>query len=103
MITEIIVFIIVLVAIFFPFLELSSVQVKGYIKLAASFVLVPFLITLMTSWVRSSEADFVSVMLLQGGITSILLAVGYGVSSGLLLYGLKVYLRSLIGKSQQSD
>ena len=100
MITDIIVFIIGLVAIFFPFMKLSPVQVKGYLKLMALLLTVPFLITLLTSWIRSAEADFMAVILLQGGITSILLAIGYGIASGLLLYGMKVHLVSRLGRAQ---
>jgi len=76
---------------------------KGYLKVTALLISIPFLITLLTSRMRSAEADFAGLIMLQGGITSILLALGYGISSGLLLYALKVYLLTRFSKAQPSD
>lgn len=103
MITDIIVFIIALVALFFPFMKLTSTQIKGYLKIAALLMIVPFLITLLSSWIRSAEADLLGLILLQGGITSILLALGYGITAGLLLHGLKVRLLLRFAKARQSE
>ncbi len=110
MIFEINIFIIALVALFLLFMKLSRERVKFYLKVAAAFFALPLLITLITSSVRGIEADFVSVLLLQGGITSILFSVGYGVCVGLLFNGFKLLAfeafyrtRQFFAKAQAGD
>ena len=103
MVTEFALIIIGLVTLFFLFLRLSVAQVKLNLMLAAALFVVPLLITFISALVRSIEGDYISVFLLQGGITSIIFSLGYGICAGLLLNALKMQVISAFHKVKGSS
>jgi len=101
-ITALNVFIIALVAIFFPFMELSKLQVKRYLLTAAILFIVPLVFALAgNSFGWFTVYYFEDVILLQRGVFGICFAVGYGIVSGLVLYAVKVMVMTLLGRKQQ--
>jgi len=103
-ITALNIFIVALIAIFFPFISLSKREVKLYLLTAAILFIAPLGFVLtgnLLGWFVIYYVD--DVILLQRGIFGISFAAGYGIIAGLLLLGLKVAIVSLFNKSKRAE
>jgi hypothetical protein len=89
------IFIIALVAIFFPFMTLSNLQAKRYLLITAALFIAPMAIALTGRLLGWFAVNYVDVILLQLGVFSSSFAVGYGIIAGLFLYAFKVAIFSL--------
>ncbi len=97
------IFIIGLIAIFFPFMTLSAKDVKRYLLITAALFAAPLTIALAGNLLGWFAVNYVDAILLQRGIFSISFSAGYGIVAGLLLYGLKVALFSLFRGSRTTE
>lgn len=93
------IFIVVLIALFFPFMTLSGAQVKRYLLIAGALFIVPLIAALIGNISGWFSVNFIDILLLERGIFCISFASAYGILAGLLLYGLKVMIISLFRKS----
>ena len=98
------IFIIALVAIFFPFSTFSKIEIKWFLIAAAILFIAPLTFVLIGNLLGWFVIYYVNdVLLLQRGIFGISVAAGYGIISGLLLYGCKVTLFSRLNRSTQTE
>ena len=97
------IFIIGLVAIFFPFMDITVDQMKRCSLIALTLFVLPLIAALIGSPHGWLEVDYMEVILLQRGITSLLFALGYGLTIGMLLVRLKWFVLALLKKGRSSD
>ena len=98
------IFIVALIAIFFPFINLSKREVKLYLLMAGILFMAPLAFALAGNLLGWFVIYYVNdVILLQRGIFGISFAAGYGIIAGLLLFGLKVSIVSLFNRSKQEE
>ncbi|MES0371966.1 MAG: hypothetical protein ABUK11_06760 [Mariprofundaceae bacterium] len=103
MITAVNIFIVVLIALFFPFMTLSRPLLKRYLLIAAALFIVPLIIALIGDLSGWFSVNFIDIVLLERGVFCISYAVGYGIIAGLLVNGLKVAVFSLFRKTGASE
>jgi len=97
------VFIIGVVALLFPFLGIPSQQQKRFALIAAALFAVPLIAAMVGSPHHWLEVDYMEVILLQRGITSLLFALGYGIIIGIFLDKLKVLVLSMFNRNNNND
>jgi len=96
------IFIIALIAIFFPFMTLSGLQVKRYLLITAALIAAPLAIALLGNLLGWFSVNYVDAIRLERGIFSISFAAGYGIIAGLFLYGIKVAIVSLFKRTMRA-
>jgi len=99
-ITIVSIFIVALVAVFFPFMTFSFPLVKRYLLITAALCIAPLVIILIGNSLGWFSVNYLDAILLQRGVFSISFAVGYGIITGLLLLGFKALIISLFSRSR---
>jgi len=97
------IFIIGLIAIFFPFMVLSAKELKRYLLITAALLATPLMIALAGNLLGWFSVNYVDVVLLQRGIFSIIFAAGCGIIAGLFLYSFKVALFALFRGNRAAE
>ena len=94
------IFIVALVALFFPFMTLSRSLVKRYLLITAALFITPLVTALIGDISGWFSVNFIDIVLLERGIFCIAYAAGYGIIAGLLLNVFKVAVFSLFRKAK---
>ena len=97
------IFIIAALALIFPFLDIPSEQQKRVALIAVGLFIVPLIAALVGSPYHWLEVDYMEVILLQRGITSLLFALGYGITLGMLLAKLKALILAMFTKEKHKS
>lgn len=103
MVTAFNIFIVALIALFFPFMTLSRSLVKRYLLIATALFIVPLVAALIGDISGWFSVNFIDIVLLERGIFCISYAAGYGIIAGLLLNGFKSAVFSLFGKVRSTE
>ena len=94
--------IIALIAIFFPFMTLTGLQLKRYLLITAALIAAPLAIAFIGNLLGWFSVNYVHAILLERGIFSISFATAYGIIAGLLLYAIKVGIVSLFKRTTRA-